>query len=143
MRRTYVALAGSAALLWVLVAQAAPTTDEKIEILSEELERLKTQIAADKGVPAGQERGKATIGGYGELHYNNLDSKKEIDLHRFVLFFATSSATRSASIRGGDRAHLPQGQHLRKRSQGRSGNRAGLPRGLISARNTAPKPVCS
>lgn len=86
MRRTYVALAGSAALLWVLVAQAAPTTDEKIEILSEELERLKTQIAADKGVPAGQERGKTTIGGYGELHYNNLDSKKEIDLHRFVLF---------------------------------------------------------
>ena len=27
------------------------------------------------------------IGGYGELHYNNLNSKKEIDLHRFVLFF--------------------------------------------------------
>ena len=27
------------------------------------------------------------IGGYGELHYNNLDSKKEIDFHRFVLFF--------------------------------------------------------
>ncbi|MCW9046762.1 MAG: porin [Gammaproteobacteria bacterium] len=35
-----------------------------------------------------------TIGGYGELHYNNLSSdlnnsdKKEIDFHRFVLFFA-------------------------------------------------------
>jgi len=27
------------------------------------------------------------IGGYGEMHYNNLDSKKEIDFHRFVLFF--------------------------------------------------------
>jgi len=27
------------------------------------------------------------IGGYGELHYNNLDSKKEIDFHRFVLYF--------------------------------------------------------
>ena len=27
------------------------------------------------------------IGAYGELHYNNLDSKKEIDFHRFVLFF--------------------------------------------------------
>ena len=31
------------------------------------------------------------IGGYGELHYNNLDTdngrKKEIDFHRFVLFF--------------------------------------------------------
>jgi len=30
---------------------------------------------------------KTSIGGYGELHYNNLDSKKEADLHRFVLFF--------------------------------------------------------
>jgi len=28
-----------------------------------------------------------TIGGYGELHYNNNDSKTEIDFHRFVLFF--------------------------------------------------------
>jgi len=27
------------------------------------------------------------IGGYGELHYNNLDSHNEIDFHRFVLFF--------------------------------------------------------
>jgi len=36
--------------------------------------------------------GNTTIGGYGELHYNNLSSdlndteKKEIDFHRFVLF---------------------------------------------------------
>ena len=36
---------------------------------------------------------KTTIGGYGELHYNNLDGKngasdkKEVDFHRFVLFF--------------------------------------------------------
>lgn len=36
---------------------------------------------------------KTSIGGYGELHYNNLsnnkvggDDKKEIDLHRFILF---------------------------------------------------------
>jgi hypothetical protein len=28
-----------------------------------------------------------SIGGYGELHYNNLDSKKELDFTRFVLFF--------------------------------------------------------
>ena len=27
------------------------------------------------------------IGGYGEMHYNNLDSGNEIDFHRFVLFF--------------------------------------------------------
>ena len=30
---------------------------------------------------------RTSIGGYGEMHYNNLDSKKEIDFHRFVLFF--------------------------------------------------------
>lgn len=37
---------------------------------------------------------RTTIGGYGELHYNNLDNKtaggsdeKMLDLHRFVLFF--------------------------------------------------------
>ncbi|MEW5756689.1 MAG: porin [Pseudomonadota bacterium] len=31
--------------------------------------------------------GVTTVGGYGELLYNNLDSKKEMDFHRFVLFF--------------------------------------------------------
>ncbi len=29
-----------------------------------------------------------TIGGYGELHYNNLDNGNQIDLHRFVMFFS-------------------------------------------------------
>src|SRR3569833_2562246 len=32
--------------------------------------------------------GATRIGGYGELHYNNLDSKKELAFHRFVLYFA-------------------------------------------------------
>lgn len=31
--------------------------------------------------------GTTRIGGYGELHYNNLDSKKQLDFHRFVLYF--------------------------------------------------------
>ncbi|VAX12706.1 FIG01060344: hypothetical protein [hydrothermal vent metagenome] len=38
-------------------------------------------------------KGSTTIGGYGEMHYNNLDNKKiggsdkkEIDFHRFILF---------------------------------------------------------
>ena len=30
--------------------------------------------------------GRTSVGGYGELHYNNLDSKKEMDMHRVVLF---------------------------------------------------------
>lgn len=32
--------------------------------------------------------GETSIGGYGELHYNNLDSKKELDFSRFVLYFS-------------------------------------------------------
>ena len=43
-------------------------------------------VAASGGHHSGSGK-KTTIGGYGELHYNNLDSKKEIDFHRFVLFF--------------------------------------------------------
>jgi hypothetical protein len=34
----------------------------------------------------GNSRSDTTLGGYGELHYNNTKSKKEIDFHRFVLF---------------------------------------------------------
>lgn len=30
--------------------------------------------------------GNTHVGGYGELHYNHLDSKKELDFHRFVLY---------------------------------------------------------
>lgn len=88
MSRAYVTLVGSAALLWTLAAQAAPTTEEKLELLSQEIDRLKTEMSKKKGSEAGHgSSGDTTIGGYGELHYNNLDSKKEVDFHRFVLFF--------------------------------------------------------
>jgi len=58
-------------------------TDAKVEATGEILE----QRTADAGKAS-----KTTIGGYGELHYNNLetgagDDIKEIDLHRFVLYF--------------------------------------------------------
>ena len=99
MIRSYVALAGSAALLWAVASQAAPSTEEKIDMLSEEIERLKQAIddknkqprkADDLAAPHGHSwhglTGKTTLGGYGELHYNNLDSKKEADLHRVILF---------------------------------------------------------
>lgn len=53
------------------------------QILSERVDWLADQIEQDTG----DSRKSSTIGGYGELHYNNLDSGEEIDFHRFVLFF--------------------------------------------------------
>ena len=74
-------------------AQAAPTLEQKVEQLTGEVDKLKQEVANQKSSPAdmghghGTDAGKTTIGGYGELHYNALDSKDEIDFHRFVLFF--------------------------------------------------------
>lgn len=63
-------------------AQEATEAAEAVAEASEEA--IKTAAAKDS---------KTSIGGYGELHYNNLenqgagDDKDEIDFHRFVLFF--------------------------------------------------------
>ncbi|MCK5698017.1 MAG: porin, partial [Gammaproteobacteria bacterium] len=62
--------------------------EEKIEATSVALEE------SDKSYSKAKEWfNKTSIGGYGELHYNNWDNKKEggkdkkeVDLHRFVLF---------------------------------------------------------
>ncbi len=59
-------------------------TDAKIEAVAEVIESGTPQVAQAR---------KTTIGGYGELHYNNLSAEdpsrdvEMIDLHRFVLFF--------------------------------------------------------
>lgn len=63
-------------------AQEATEAAEAVAVASEEA--MKTAAAQDS---------KTSIGGYGELHYNNLENqgagedKDEIDFHRFVLFF--------------------------------------------------------
>ena len=98
--------------------KAAPTVEQLWEIIQKqqaEIEALKNQQQntakqaadadekAEAAVVAIEESGsatsakpswtdKTTIGGYGELHYNNInndgiDDKNEIDFHRFVLFF--------------------------------------------------------
>jgi len=100
--------------------QAAPNLEEMWELIQKqqaEISQLKTQLestekrvaetevkteatfAAVEEVSAGpvaklaEWADKTTIGGYGEMHYNNLtsdnssSSKEEFDLHRFVLFF--------------------------------------------------------
>jgi hypothetical protein len=63
-------------------AQEASEAAEAVAVASEEA--IKTAAAQDS---------KTSIGGYGELHYNNLENQgagddvDEIDFHRFVLFF--------------------------------------------------------
>jgi len=59
-------------------------TDAKVEAVAEVMESAPPQVV---------EARKTTIGGYGELHYNNLNANdpsrdvEMLDLHRFVLFF--------------------------------------------------------
>ncbi len=85
------------------MAAKPPSQEEMWEIIQkqqQEIEALKTdqkatEEKAEAAVVAVEENSQSDsgllnntqIGGYGELHYNNLDSKKQIDFHRFVLFF--------------------------------------------------------
>jgi hypothetical protein len=109
MRKSLLALA--LAGLYVGGANAAtPTTEEMWVIIQQqqaEIQRLQSaQQATDNKVEAtvdAVENGslsnvadwvsKTSFGGYGELHYNNLEDntatadKDALDLHRFVLFF--------------------------------------------------------
>ena len=63
-------------------AKQVTDVDEKAEAAVEAVEEAGMATAS-----AGNWADKTTIGGYGEMHYNNLDSKEEIDFHRFVLYF--------------------------------------------------------
>ncbi|MFT5756055.1 MAG: hypothetical protein ACI9LM_000767 [Alteromonadaceae bacterium] len=53
-------------------------TEQRLNATADQVESTSTASSAFSNT---------TIGGYGELHYNNNDSKTEIDFHRFVLFF--------------------------------------------------------
>ena len=73
----------------------ATSVEDKIELLQQEIEALKDQVAATKpnNVSSGIQglADRTTIGGYGNLNYNNFSggatAKDQIDLQRFVLFF--------------------------------------------------------
>jgi opacity protein-like surface antigen len=94
------------------MARGEADIEERLENLQRELEKVKEELKYMKEKQDGEtdvaeqveelqdevallsEGGllkKASIGGYGELHYNNFDSSSgksdEIDFHRFVLFF--------------------------------------------------------
>ena len=57
--------------------QVAKQANQTAEIAVESIEEESSALSALDGI---------SIGGYGELHYNDLDSGSEIDFHRFVLF---------------------------------------------------------
>ena len=92
---------------------ATPSIDQLWEIVQQQqasIEMLQARLAAtDSRIESTEETAEAAVeyietielpgsspswtdrtalGGYGELHYNNLDSNKEIDFHRFVLYFS-------------------------------------------------------
>lgn len=65
--------------------------NEKLEATGEVVDRVERRT---EDAVASNPFGNTTIGGYGEMHYNNLDNQKsggddktELDFHRFVLFF--------------------------------------------------------
>lgn len=95
-----------------VMAEAPPSAEEMWEIIQQQQEKIdalkarlditeKKVVKTEENVEANtvaveevEESGDSlsgantTIGGYGELHYNNLDGKTDsVDLHRFVLFF--------------------------------------------------------
>ena len=57
-------------------------TDEKVDVAGEMIEQAESKVSK-----AASWAENTRIGGYGELHYNNLDSKEEVDFNRFVLYF--------------------------------------------------------
>jgi len=80
------ALAG--AISFALSQSALAVTDEQFNVLQEQFNQLADQVDQNSQQASHSD---TTVGGYGELHYNNLSSsqnpdKREIDLHRFVLF---------------------------------------------------------
>lgn len=63
----------------------AETTAQKLKRLEAELNTLADAVDNKSGGSGALSRTK--VGGYGELHYNNIDGKDAaIDFHRFVLF---------------------------------------------------------
>ena len=65
-------------------------TEQKVDATSEQMDKVATAAPSGKASWAD----KTSLGGYGELHYNQLDGeggaagKDEFDFHRFVLFLS-------------------------------------------------------
>jgi len=58
-------------------------TDQKIEQADEKIE---ASVAVIEENLTDNSTSKTSVGGYGELHYNNIDENEKVDFHRFVMF---------------------------------------------------------
>ncbi|MBV1908716.1 MAG: porin [Kangiellaceae bacterium] len=108
MKNKAIALAVASILSTSTVYAAEPTTQELMDMLTKQqsqIEALQKQLGktdekvketdqkVESSVTAIEESlstksaSNTTIGGYGELHYNNIEDSESIDFHRFVLFF--------------------------------------------------------
>lgn len=77
-------LLGLTASLFTPSLLAAEATETRIQALEEQVDMLADALEQR----AAAAPGRTSIGGYGELHYNNYDDQTDmIDFHRFVLFF--------------------------------------------------------
>ena len=80
------------AITCALAQPALAVTDEEFNELKEQFDLLAEQVEQNSNLDWHSAAGsKTTVGGYGELHYNNLSNgqgtdKKLLDFHRFVLF---------------------------------------------------------
>lgn len=61
----------------------APSNEELYEIIQAQQAEIDRLVGARENI---ETAGRTTIGAYGELHYNNLDSGTGMDYHRFVVF---------------------------------------------------------
>jgi len=76
------------AISFALSSPALAVTDEEFKALQDQFNLLVEQVENNSNSSVSSD---TTVGGYGEIHYNNLNdgngnNKKEIDFHRFVLF---------------------------------------------------------
>ena len=75
------------AITFALSQPVLAVTDEEFKVLQEQFNQLADQVEENSK----SSTSNTTVGGYGELHYNNLSNgkgtdKKVLDLHRFVIF---------------------------------------------------------
>ena len=91
LKKLILVAAGFAVLIQIQQAAADEEQERRLQQLEEEVEALREEIE-DTGV--GESRfDRLYIGGYGEMHYNNLNARDperdldQIDFHRFVLYF--------------------------------------------------------